>query len=338
MRCKKHYTDLTSISGVCSCCLRERLISLIAAQQQAQSQSQIQIQNLDGKHRNSDHNPPFPRSVSPYIHNRRRNQSEGAIDCSDNNLQNDHRYPHPHHRHSISDQVFYKTPQVQRPTFDGDTDNINNTGAESNKKRSFVRFLSFSNIFRSRNRKSVDSVSDLQYVDNNNNATSSPSWFSSIVRNRHRRKQSQSESVYVDESTVSVRRHICRDRGMSPARNSDVDESNNVDQYESVDSIYESTYSWKNTPRRTPAHQRQNACVLRHATGHRRNLSGLTFCLSPLVRASPKRKWNQKILPPEVMFSGEIKAPVRAHLANTKSFQANRSRKLADFGRRNHNR
>ncbi|KAI3743024.1 hypothetical protein L1987_60725 [Smallanthus sonchifolius] len=330
MRCKKHYTDLSSAVGVCACCLRERLLSLIAAQEEAQAQAQVQ--NLDGKHCNSEKNPAFPRSVSPYVHNRKRNQSDGAVAWSDNNSRKDHHpYPlsAPRHRHSLSDQPFYTTPQI------GPTSGGHNTGVDSNKKRSFIRFLSFSNIFRSRNRKSADSVSDLRESDSTfreqcggGNATSSPSLFSSIVHGRrHRRKQPDS----VDESTVSaagggaVRRQACRDRGMSPVRNSDVDELNNAA------SEYESTESWRNTPRRTPARRGGGG-------GHARNLSGLTFCLSPMVRASPNRQWNQKGLPPDVVSSSEIRAPVNPHLSNTKSFHANRSRKLADFGRPNQNR
>lgn len=317
MRCKKHYTDFSSTVGVCACCLRERLLSLIAAQEQAL----LQIQTLDGKLRNSDKNPA---SVSPFIHSRKSDHS-------------DHHHHHHHtpaaqrHHHSFSDQLFYTTPQVRPNTATAD--------GYSNKKRRFIRFFSFPNIFRSRNRNSVDSVitdptvSDSAYRESygGGNATSSTSWFSSIYNGRRRRNP----SVNVDESTVNVtgpdestvtgrrpvRRNYCRDRGMSPVRNSDV-AGQDVDE---LSKDYESTESVKNTPRRTPA---------RRGGGHVRNLSGLTFCLSPLVRASPNRHWN----PPENALSGEIRVPVKPHLSDTKLFCANRSRKLADFGRPNLNR
>ncbi|KAI7731646.1 hypothetical protein M8C21_027005 [Ambrosia artemisiifolia] len=272
MRCKKHYTDLSSTVGVCSCCLRERLISIIAAQEQEKALN---------KRYNSEN--------IPATHHRKRNQSDGAdinSDKTDNNNNNNNLWNNnpqlrprsvPHHRRIISDQLFYHTPEV-------DTTTTTSGGGDLSKKWSFSRVFSFMNIFRSRNRKPVDSV-----------------------------------MVTVMDSRVSnssVRRY--RDRGMSPVRDSDAgacdeDESNNAT------SEYESTGSWKNTPRRTPARG-----------GHVRNLSGITFCLSPLVRASPNR--------PEVVFSGDIRAPVKPHLSNTKSFHANRSRKLADFGRTNLNR
>ncbi|KAJ8438494.1 hypothetical protein Cgig2_008981 [Carnegiea gigantea] len=60
--------------------------------------------------------------------------------------------------------------------------------------------------------------------------------------------------------------------------------------------------------------------------------SGLAFCLSPLVRASPARNWA------DAGYSGEIRVPstgshcIKPHLSAAASFCANRSRKMADFG------
>ncbi|KVI00563.1 uncharacterized protein LOC112520073 [Cynara cardunculus var. scolymus] len=344
MRCKKHYTDLSSIVGVCASCLREHLLSLIAAQEQAQSQAQAhaQAQNLDQKHRNLEKNLVFPRSVSPYINYRKSDHSAGAAAWSHNNRRKDH-HPHPptapRHHHSLSDQLFYRTPQVgPRPTT-----GCHNTGGHSHHKRSFMRWLSFPKIFRSRNRNSVDTVSVPGASDSTfreqrggGNATSSPSWFSNIIHGgRYRKKR----PVYVDESSVPtaggvVRRLHCPDRGMSPVRNSDGTVGDEDELYDAT-SGYESTESMKQTPRRTPAH----LPVRRGGGGgHARTLSGLTFCLSPMVRASPNRQWNQKSMPVDGGLSGEIRAPVKPHLSNTKSFCANRSRKLADFGRPNPNR
>lgn len=241
MRCKKHYTDLSSTIGVCSSCLRERLINVIAIQEQHNQT----LETL--KHHNSV-------KIQP--------QSDP-----------------PRHHHSHSDQLFYTTPHVT-------------TTSAAPKKRSFIRFLSLQNIFRSRHKNEDD------------HATSSSSWISSIL---HRRKK----TVHVDEPVVTapVRRQYCRDRGMSPARNSD----------EEGGACDESTESWKNTPRRMGRR------------GHARNGSGLTFCVSPyIVRPSPNRQWNDG-----GGVSGEIRV---ANLMNTKAFCANRSRKLADFGRPSQNR
>lgn len=112
---------------------------------------------------------------------------------------------------------------------------------------------------------------------------------------------------------------------MSPARFPEDGEEE-----ECYDSGYssESSQGWKQTPRRNQHARRPN---------HGRNVTGLAFCLSPLVRASPNRHWNQKGMPPETAFSGEIRVSVKPHISNAAAFCANRSRKLADFGRSNPN-
>nr|XP_043611759.1 uncharacterized protein LOC122583419 [Erigeron canadensis] len=292
MRCKKHYTDVSSAIGVCACCLRERLLILIVAQEQSSS---LATNNTTSFHHHS---------VSPYISHRK----------SDPN-----RYPPnaPRHHHTFSDQLSFQTPQLNPVKAAGDV-----SGAvHSNKKRSFIRFFSFPNIFRSKNRNPVDPT------DDGDEATSSASWFSIMYNKRNRRKKTASvdetkTAAAVYPNVTGVRRQ-CGNRGMSPVRTSEYNEDELCT--ESVNG-YESTESWKNTPRRTPAVKRGGG------GGHVRNLS---FCLSPLVRASPNRQRNNKGLQPDGGFSGEIRAPVKPHLSNTKSFCANRSRKLADFGRAN---
>jgi hypothetical protein len=79
----------------------------------------------------------------------------------------------------------------------------------------------------------------------------------------------------------------------------------------------------------------------RSRLGHVKSMSGsgMALCLSPLVRASPNRRWNHKGLPPEMAAAAEIRAAAtKPHLSAAASFCANRSRKLADFGRVNQNR
>ncbi|GJZ56933.1 hypothetical protein Tco_0612427 [Tanacetum coccineum] len=80
----------------------------------------------------------------------------------------------------------------------------------------------------------------------------------SVLRSKHKNKDEATSSwissllhclkkiVYVNESVMTspVTRRYCRDRGMSPARNSDED-SGACDE--------STTDSWKNMPRRTPA-------------------------------------------------------------------------------------
>jgi hypothetical protein len=49
--------------------------------------------------------------------------------------------------------------------------------------------------------------------------------------------------------------------------------------------------------------------------GHNRNVSGMAFCLSPLVRASTYRHWSKKGLPPDMAVSGEARTPMKPHLS-----------------------
>nr|GEW84817.1 hypothetical protein [Tanacetum cinerariifolium] len=112
-----------------------------------------------------------------------------------------------------------------------------------------------------------------------------------------------------NKQPVMMRKQFCPDRGLSPERYSD------------CDSGYESC---QQTPWRTPV-RRVNSTS-----------SGLTFCLSPLVRASPCRNWNHNAAAVTTVTTaldcGDVRGAVKPH------FCANRSRKLADFGRLNPNR
>lgn len=113
---------------------------------------------------------------------------------------------------------------------------------------------------------------------------------------------------------------------MSPARDANCEE----DFEDSPSGTGSSPEWWKRTPVSAGS-------VRRGKGGH---MSGLAFCLSPLVRASPSRQWNQKKggLPPDLGYSGEVRVAVKPHLSTAASFCANRSRKLCDLGRVNHNR
>uniref|UniRef100_A0A5B6ZLU9 Uncharacterized protein n=1 Tax=Davidia involucrata TaxID=16924 RepID=A0A5B6ZLU9_DAVIN len=311
MTCKKHLTDLSSTIGVCGSCLRERLFALIAAQ--AQAHALVLAPQAEEDRRKSDSHPPpliFPRSVSPYICRRKTDNSDWNHD-------------HRHHHHSISDQRFYSTPQV------GPTGAIV-TASLYKKKQS--KFFPISNLFRSKSEKtdSDHRVSVSNSRDPCTVSSSSPSWFSSILSGR-RKKQSRLFSL--DESSAAGGRGPRRNRdpGMSQARYMDDGEGEECNDGSSGYSS-ESSHGWKQTPSRAAPQVRRAG-----RPSHARNVSGLAFCLSPLVRASPNRHWNQKGMPPDMAVSGEIKVPVKPHLSTAASFCANRSRKLADFGRFNHN-
>lgn len=299
MRCKKHPADLSSGVGVCASCLRERLFSLIAAQAEAQAREQAQARLADDRRKSDTHPPPlvFPRSVSPYVC--RRKSDDVAFDL--------HLYD------AVTRRRFYSTPQVG-PTF-------SHTGAVASfdlfakkpRRFGFVRSL-----FRSRSEASESDHRDSRGGVASSSASSS-SWLGSIFSGR-RKKQSR----LCDESGAGVRRVGRRDRGMSPARGEDEED------YDLSPSA--SGYSSESQPwRRTPTATRRGRPTLG------RNVSGLAFCMNPLVRASPNRQWSQKGMPPEIGLPGEIRVQAKPHLSTAASFCANRSRKLADFGRFNHN-
>lgn len=323
MRCKKHYTDLSSIVGVCASCLRERLFSLVAAQEQAR----LQAQSLEEKSRNSDTHLVFPRSVSPYISRRKSDNSVASTGAE--------AWPNDSRHHSLPDQRYFSTPQIG-PTTGG-------YNSIRKKKHSFIRFSLLSNLFRSKKRNEDSdprvSVSNSGgSCGGSNSATSamsSPSWFSNIRSGGGSRTKQPFHCKEASPATGAgvVRKLYCPDRGMSPVRYSDGCGGGAEDEFFDGSSGYESCESRKQTPWRTPAHP----SVRRGGGGggNGKNVSGLTFCLSPLVRASPNRHWNQKGMPPA---DGEMRAPVKPHLSITKTFCANRSRKLADFGRFNTNR
>ncbi|XVF79678.1 hypothetical protein PTKIN_Ptkin15bG0008800 [Pterospermum kingtungense] len=317
MRCKKHLTDPSSSVGVCATCLRERLLALIAAQAQAQAQAQqAQLARAVGvaavEDRRGKTDPPpliFPRSVSPYV-SRRKSDDDSAT--------------------WIHHQRFYSTPQVG-PTYSATT---TTTTANFDTARSFKkknRFLLFSNMFRSRSEK-FNSDPRVHYRqdswDEPSTSSSSPSWFSAIFAVRRKKPQS-SRTSHVEElgQFRHADRRSCRiiDRGMSPAV-----EPDSGDECDGFPDGFSPEVSprWKRTP-----------TAARRARTGSRNVSGLAFCLSPLVRASPNRHWSQKCgLPPDMSFTGEGRSPMNPHLSTAAGFCANRSRKLADFGRVNQNR
>ncbi|XP_073039065.1 uncharacterized protein [Primulina eburnea] len=304
MRCKRHPADYSSAVGVCASCLRERLLAIMAAQAQAQlMQAQLQLgQDRGGDCRKSDatHHPPslaFPRSVSPYI-SRRKSDNDAAWQIQG------------HHN-----QRFYSTPQV------GPTGSIT-VEIEKSRRSNGGRFFSLlSGLFKSKRGK----------TGARDPSTSSPSWLSAALPSRRKEKVN---TFPIDVSVTADRRRTCRygGRGLSPARFSDDEEDEHCRGGSSGYSS-ESSQGWKQTPRRTPASTRGGG--VRAAPN--KNLPGLTFCLSPLVRASPNRHRGQKGVTPELVtagaLGGDARAPPKANLSTASSFCKNRSRKLADFGR-----
>ena len=302
MRCKKHPSDLSSGVGVCASCLRERLFSLIAAQAEAQARAQAQARVAEDRRKSDTHPPPlvFPRSVSPYVCRRKSDE----VACGGHQLYD-----------AVSQRRFYSTPQVG-PTY-------SSPGAVASfdlfkKKPSKFGFVK--SLFRSR---SDTSESDPRVSRRTTTTSSSSSWFGSIFSGR-----SKKQSRLCDESNAGGRRVCRRDRGMSPARGEDEDED--CDMSPSASGYSSDSQAWRRTPTGAPPATRRGRPTLS------RNVSGLAFCMSPLVRASPNRQWNQKGMPPEICLPGEIRVQTKPSLSTAAAFCANRSRKLADFGRFNH--
>ncbi|GFP91041.1 hypothetical protein PHJA_001248100 [Phtheirospermum japonicum] len=304
MRCKKHPADVSSSVGVCASCLRQRLYAIIAAQAQAQALKQAQAQQ---DCRKSEPEPPlsFPRSVSPYIS---RRKSDTAATWR----------PQVHH------QRFFSTPQV------GPSGSIT-VEIDGDRKRKGGGLSSlFFGLFRSKSDKSGSGPGPIpdHGVSVSSCSVSSPSWFSTNFIAGRRKKKSWTFSIGEGKSGAQQRRiGKDRDRGMSPARCSDDEDQGGSSGYSS-----ESSHGWKQTPRRTPASVRR--CGGK-AAAQSKNVSSLKFCLSPLVRASPGRHWNQKGLTSEMVVAGESRVPAKPYLSAAASFCKNRSRKLADFGRYN---
>lgn len=312
MRCKKHTADFSSTVGVCSSCLRERLFALIAAQAEAQQKAQLprvesRAAAIAEDPRKSDPTLPppplvFPRSVSPYVARRKSDESTWQ-------------------HNACQDRRFYSTPQVG-PTYAANTF----ASVESCRKKN-GRFSLLTRLFRSRSEKleSDPRVSSQESCVPSSSATisSSSPWYSAIFYGS-RRKNSRLFVLEEPSAAENRKPRAIADRGMSPVRTADSD--NECDRSPSASGY--SSETW-----RSPAFT-----VRRARQGHSRNVSGMAFCLSPLVRASPGRHWSQKGVPPDMAVSGEARVPRKPHLSTAASFCKNRSRKLADFGRVHNNR
>ncbi|KAL4341969.1 hypothetical protein GQ457_08G023570 [Hibiscus cannabinus] len=199
----------------------------------------------------------------------------------------------------IRHQRFYGTPQVG-PTY-GSASSGDFQAVGSSKKKN--RFSLFSDLFRLRSDKFNSDPSVHFHRDSSDEpSSSSPSLFSTIFAAR-RKKQESSRSTRVEEHGQfgPGDRKPCR---MSPAI-----EADSGDECDRLPSS-----RWKRTPK-----------AAGRARSGAMNASGMAFCLSPLVRASPNRHRNQKggELPPDMSFSGD---------SRPQGFPANRSRKLADMG------
>ncbi|KAK8693366.1 hypothetical protein V6N13_070951 [Hibiscus sabdariffa] len=214
----------------------------------------------------------------------------------------------------IRHQRFYSTPQAGPNAtaiagFDG-------ASAAFKKKH---KFSLLSNLFGTRSEKLSPGPSvhnrreSCDEPTSSSSTSSSPSWFSAIFTAGKKNQQFSHRD-----------RRSCVHRGISPAI-----EVNREDECDGSPpgSSPEVSPQWKRTPRR--------------AASRGRSKSGMAFCLSPLVRASPNRQWNQRSgLGPDMTYTSEGRAAMamKPQLGSAARFCANRSKKIADFGRVNYKR
>lgn len=166
-----------------------------------------------------------------------------------------------------------------------------------------------SNPFRAR------SDSNPKPEPSSSSSSTSRSWISSFLSTGRSKKQ-----------PTTMEDLISGCRGMSPARDAGGEDGNEVPS----GSIEEETPG--RTRRTTPAAMK--------TPGRRKIMTGMGFCLSPLVRARPNCPFKRKSRFPSefVGNAGEVTAGEKPHISEAASFCANRSKKLADLGRGNHRR
>lgn len=313
MRCKRHTVDFSSSIGVCASCLRERLFSLAASTAASENDH----------HRHSQISPPplvFPRSVSPYVAPRKSDAGAKTDSLASNSR-------------------FFATPQVVvAPTTDGvgssSSEKVFDSGRSFKKKKSGLS--RFSSFFRTRS-DDYDSRSKFTSRDYCDalSPSSSRSWFTKVLSVRSKKQSSTTTTCYIEDLIASEsdhhhhqnrpRQRYCR--GMSPAGDASA-----------TDYDHESVEESPGRARRTPAigtpGRRKTAMI-----GLGKSVSGMAFCLSPLVRAKPNcsSNWKGKF-PPDFGYSGELKSPAKPHISTAASFCANRSKKLVDLGRVDHRR
>ncbi|ESQ39094.1 hypothetical protein EUTSA_v10001551mg [Eutrema salsugineum] len=321
MRCKRHTADFSSRVGVCASCLRERLFSLAASTAASENDD-------NDHHRHSRISPPpliFPRSVSPYVAPRKSDAGGGDSLASSNS------------RFFATPQVGSNTDQSYGGGGSSSSEKVFESGRSFKKKRSGLS--RFSSFFRTRS-EDYDSRTKFSTRDSCDASTFSPSsssssrsWLSKVLSVRSK-KQSTNTNCYIEDLIASESNHhhqhrprhrYCR--GMSPAGDT---AANDYDR----ESVEESPGRARRTPAMGTPGRRKTATI-----GIGRSVSGMAFCLSPLVRAKPNcsSNWKGKF-PPDFGYSGELKSPAKPHISTAASFCANRSKKLVDLGRVDHRR
>ena len=291
MKCKRH--AFQDGGGVCATCLRDRLVVLAAAQNDASSPPPAPTHPSSAVPPAAETTAPaFPRSVSPYVSRRKSDSSGGALRS------------HP-------TLLFFRTPQVG-PSFGGGGAALEE-GDIGYEKRRGGKFSVLSTLFGSHHHHHRSSEEDKDKERSKNR-----SWLAGIIPRR--RKKQEADAAQPPSSTP---RRSCRavvsNRGLSPERGSQ--------QGSGDDSSSPADPPW----RPSPSPMRKTPCRRRQTNGSMP--SGLAFCLSPLVRPSPGRRHRAAQPPDASAFSSELRPSPLHSLSSAASVPRCRSRKLADGGR-----
>ncbi|XP_042471395.1 uncharacterized protein LOC122053415 [Zingiber officinale] len=297
MKCRIHPYEYGD--GVCASCLRERLLTLISAQNEL-SATNSAYRRFDLAASGSDPPPPR-RAPSPHIFHRR----SVGIEASP--------------AHSRDFRRFFSTPQAG-PAFRA----ANGGGSLGDLDGGYIRkqrFWALKSLFRRRRSEKVEP--DLGPCE----GPSSSFWLSTLIRGRRNNNPKKKPQLSGEEESTRPSRRPrrsgrCSDRGMSPA----MDDEDNFDLESSTDS------SWR---RATPSPMRRFSANPRPPRSVSA-VSGLSVCLSPLVSFGQEARRSH---PTDLGMSGELRSPVssihrRTPAAGLSTLAPNRSRKLSDIGRR----
>ncbi|KAI4312647.1 hypothetical protein MLD38_037450 [Melastoma candidum] len=277
-RCKKHFSDVSSTVGVCASCLRERLSAVIAVQAQAHAVSRSR--DRDPVHLPDDHvefhgshDPPPTSTVMMFPRSVSPYVAPGRKHCS----------------------RFYHTPQVKKaePMTRDTFSNWIGSGKHGRWRRK-LSFLQQVLIFRSRSSR-VELETGHDQVPSGfgrESPESSPSFFSLLKGRRKDRPPQHGNSTYYADgesfprSSSNVKVRATPDRGFPP---SDAESCGGY-------------VSERGTPISSAS-----ARGMRYRRGSTSDTVGMRFCLSPLVRASPVRRWRHPL--EEGTCSFEVRLP-----------------------------
>ncbi|KAI4370854.1 hypothetical protein MLD38_019155 [Melastoma candidum] len=269
MRCRKHFSDVSSTVGVCASCLRERLFAVIAAQAKAHAaprSSDHDPAHLPddpvGSHGSLDPPPTrtvmmFPRSVSPYVAPGRNRGSR-----------------------------FYHTPEAKKAEpMTGDSFSTWTGGGKHGWWRRKLSFLQNLQIFRSRSGR-VELETGHNWVSppgfDRESPESSPS-FPSLLKGRRKNRPPRqgNQTCYADDDSFHRR------------------SSSRVKVRETPDRGFPQFFDTESrggyvSERGTPASSASTG-RMRYQRGSSSDAVGMRFCLSPLVRASTVRRWRHPL-------------------------------------------